>query len=124
MCSSDLLAASQPVLGPLQLNIPPPPAIPPRGAKTMENYATNPERREYPRPNASFTDPHSTTWLAIDGRIFYDYIPVNRWSNFLSPNDIEWFEVDLGPGRARVLSQVKVYVYSDVVTGEGRTGES
>ena len=74
-------------------------------AKTLErqairkaNYAANPiVNRGFPRAYASFSDykpgsPHQ----AIDGRIFYDKIPSNRWSNFDSKHDTDWLAVDFG----------------------------
>jgi len=115
------LAGSRPGIGPLRVPIPPPVQIPKPGSK-LENYAANPMWSGYPEPTASFTHERaSSTWHAVDGRIFYDYVPSNRWSNFDSGNDEDWFAIDFGPGRAKAISQVKIYVYSDVVTGEGRT---
>ncbi|XP_054152490.1 beta-L-arabinobiosidase-like [Oppia nitens] len=86
----------------------------------MENYAVNINRNGYPRPYASFTDNSpGDTWQAVDGRVFYDYVPSNRWSNFNSKHETDWFAVDFG--RDKTVNSVNVYVYSDVVTHEGRT---
>ncbi len=75
-------------------------------------------------PSASFSSAtDSSVWQAVDGRIFYDFIPSNRWSNY--GNNIgstDFFTVDLGPGRVRTLDQVKLYVYSDYVHDEGGVG--
>ena len=88
--------------------------------KRVENYAANPYRRGYPRPDASFTDNNpGTTYQAVDGRIFYDFIPSNRWSNFGSKHESDWFSVDFG--REKTFSSVNLYVYSDVVPHEGTT---
>ena len=55
---------------------------------------------------------------AIDGRIFYDNIPFNRWSNTGSKSESDWFAVDFG--RNKTFDSITLYVYSDVVTIEGR----
>ncbi|CAG2115456.1 unnamed protein product, partial [Medioppia subpectinata] len=84
------------------------------------NFAANPYRRGYPRPYASFTDNNpGCVWQAVDGRIFYDYVPSNRWSNWQSGAPSDWLAVDFG--RPKAVSSVRLYVYSDVVTGEGHT---
>ena len=86
----------------------------------LHNYAANAYRRGYPRPYASFTDNSpGTTYQAVDGRIFYDYIPSNRWSNFDSKHETDWFAIDFG--RQKTFNSVNVFVYSDVVSHEGRT---
>ncbi|ODM94722.1 hypothetical protein Ocin01_11959 [Orchesella cincta] len=33
-----------------------------------------------------------------------------------SQNEVDWLSVDFGPGRVKTVDQVKLYVYSDVVT--------
>ena len=90
-------------------------------AKRMANYAVNPNvNRGFPRAYASFSDykpgsPHQ----AIDGRIFYDNVPSNRWSNVDSKNATDWLAVDFG--RWKTFDLVTLYVYSDVTTHMGRT---
>ena len=88
-------------------------------AKRIENYAANPYKRGYPKPYASYTDPMGWVYFALDGRIIYDYIPNNRWTNFDSKHETDWFAVDFG--RQKTFNSVNIYVYSDVVTNEGRT---
>ena len=56
----------------------------------------------------------------MDGRIFYDAVPSNRWSNFGSKHETDWFAVDFG--RQKTFDSLNLYVFSDVVTHEGRTG--
>jgi len=117
------LAASQPQLGRMALNIPPPIVDESYARRKVENYAANANGFGYPMPDASFTSDYSSTWQAVDGRLCYDSIPSNRWTNWESPNQVDWFSVDFGPGRMKTVDQVKVYVYSDVVTGKGDVGK-
>ena len=72
----------------------------------------------------SYNAPGGSLWHAIDGKVIYDHIPANRWSNFDSKNEVDWYSIDFGPGRFKMISEVKLYVYSDVVTGEGRVGKN
>lgn len=67
--------------------------------------------------------PHEFFRHPLDGRIIYDYNPTNRWTNYGSGNPTDWFAVNFGPGRAKIVSEVKLYVYSDVVTSEGGVGK-
>ncbi|CAL8125673.1 unnamed protein product [Orchesella dallaii] len=113
------LAASQPQVGRMSLNIPPPTVDESYARKKVENYAANVNSIGYPMPDASFTSVSASTWQAVDGRVVYDSVPSNRWTNWNSSNLVDWFSVDFGPGRAKTVDQVKVYVYSDVVSGEG-----
>ena len=117
------LVGSRTTIGPLTVEVPPPIVATPAGRNKVENIAANAESVGYPRPTVSFNGPSSSPWQAIDGRIFYDFLPSNRWSNFGSGRDSDWIAIDFGPGRNRNFSSVNVYVYSDVVTGEGRVGE-
>lgn len=92
--------------------------------RTVENYAANAIGKDYPKATASYTDTRSgNVWYGIDGRIFYDNVPRNRWDNNNSPNTDDWYAVDFGPGREISINEVKVYIYSDVVTGEGNIGK-
>jgi len=112
------VAASQQNIG--KMSVPIPRAIVPMESyKKLENYAANVKRQGYPKPSASFTHASASLWQAIDGRIFYDYIPSNRWFNFESKNDDDWFAVDFG--RAKTVNSVSIYIYDDVITKEGKT---
>lgn len=113
-------AARQDQVGPMRVSIPSPIKYPNYdGANKMENYAANVNTFDYPMVDASFTSIHASVWHVVDGRIIYDHIPTNRWTNYQSPNPTDWFSVDFGPGRARNINQIKLYVYSDVATEEG-----
>ena len=92
-----------------------------RPSKQIVNYAANPiANRGFPRAYASFSDHNpGTPHQAIDGRIFYDYVPSNRWSNFDSKHDTDWLAVDFG--RQKTFDSVTLHVYSDVTTNAGRT---
>ncbi len=117
------LAGRQNVVGPMEVIVPSPMKYSTfDGVKRMENYAANVNGFGYPMVDASFTSIHASVWHVVDGRIFYDHIPTNRWTNYASPNLIDWFSLDFGPGRYRTVSQIKLYVYSDVATGEGDVG--
>ena len=110
------LAANQTNIGKMVVPIPKP-IIPTKEVKRIENYAANVKRQGYPIPSASFTDPTSFVWQAVDGRIFYDNIPSNRWSNWESEHDEDWFAVDFG--REITVNSVSLYIFSNVVTGIG-----
>ena len=92
-----------------------------RRSKRLENYASNPiGNKGFPRAYASFSDYTSgTPNQAIDGRIFYDFLPSDRWSNFDSKQNTDWLAVDFG--RQKTFDSVTLYVYSDVTTNAGRT---
>lgn len=114
------LSGQQNGVGPMQVTIPSPITHPNGdGTTKMENYAANVDGFGYPMVDASFTSIDASVWHVVDGRIFYDHIPTNRWTNFDSRNPTDWFSLDFGPGRYRTVSQIKLYVYSDVATGEG-----
>lgn len=119
------LSARQNEVGSMQVTVPSPPAYPVFDGRTqrkMENYAANVDGFGYPMVDASFTSIDASVWHVVDGRIFYDHIPTNRWTNYDSRNPTDWFSLDFGPGRYRTISQIKLYVYSDVATGEGDVG--
>jgi len=112
------VTASQPTIGKIIVDVPPAKILKQTGKK-HENYAVNVNERGYPIPSASFVGSSSSTYQAVDGRIYYDYIPSNRWSNFDSKHNEDWFAVDFG--REKTVNTVSVYVYDDVITKEGRT---
>ncbi|ODM95227.1 Beta-L-arabinobiosidase [Orchesella cincta] len=111
------LVGSQPALGEMSITIPPPIVDESYARKKVENYAANLNGFDYPMPDASFTSIHATVWQAVDGRVIYDHIPSNRWTSFDSPNDVDWFSVDFGPGRVKTIDQVTIHVYSDAALG-------
>lgn len=118
------LSARRNGVGPMQVTIPSPiKYLNFNGANKVENYAANVDGFGYPMVDASFTSIHASVWHVVDGRIVYDHIPTNRWTNYDSPNPTDWFSLDFGPGRHKTISQIKLYVYSDVATGEGQVGK-
>ncbi|ODN03661.1 Beta-L-arabinobiosidase [Orchesella cincta] len=112
-------AASQSQLGRMSINIPPPIVDESYARKKVENYAANVNGFGYPMVDASFTSIDASVWQVVDGRVIYDHIPSNRWTNYQTRNEQDWFSVDFGPGRKKVVDEVKVNIYSDVATGEG-----
>lgn len=117
------MMASSPQVGKMSVNVPRPVIDEEYRRKKVENYAANSDGFGYPMVDASFTSIHASVWQAVDGRVIYDHIPSNRWTNFESRNSRDWFSVDFGPGRAKTVDEVKVYVYSDVATNEGVVGK-
>ncbi|CAG7825774.1 unnamed protein product, partial [Allacma fusca] len=102
------------------MTAPVPAPVTTNGRVKVANYASNPNSQGYPEPSVSFNSVLSSPWHPLDGRIFYDWIPTNRWTSFDSGNPTDWYSLNFGPGRAKNISQVKLYVYSDVATNEGR----
>ena len=115
------LGADSTNLGPLSVPIPAPVAST-NGKNKVENYAANPVGFGYPSVTVSFNGPDSSPWQAVDGRIFYDYFPSNRWHSWSSGNEYDWIAIDFGPGRQRKFESINLYMYNDVVTGEGGVG--
>lgn len=92
-------------------------APPPGTNLPLVNIAANPAGLgAYPKADATYTNsPMDWTYEAIDGRLFYDDIPNNRWTNYLSPNDNDTFTVTFA--RPRKISSVTLALYSDVAYG-------
>lgn len=66
------------------------PATPPAG-----NIAFNATGKGFPKATASHSDNFGgKPEKAIDGKIIYDPIPMNRWTSFGSPNDQDWLEIE------------------------------
>jgi len=112
------VAASQANVGKMIVPVPHP-IIPNENYKRIENYAANLKSTGYPKPSASSTHATTSIWQAIDGRIIYDYVPSNRWYDYDSKNDNDWFAVDFG--RAKTVNTVSLYIYDDVITKQGVT---
>ncbi|KAI1432873.1 Six-hairpin glycosidase [Xylaria sp. CBS 124048] len=80
------------------------------------NIAANPAGPgHYPTANATFTYTADYSYQAIDGVVYYDDIPDNRWTNFLSPNANDTLTVAFA--RPRKISSVKLALYSDIERG-------
>lgn len=115
--------ASSPTIGKLSVPVPAAVVDEQYRRKKVENYAANVHGFGYPMVDASFTSIHASVWQAVDGRVFYDHVPSNRWTNFDSRNEQDWFSVDFGPGRTKTIDEVKLYIFSDAATNEGDVGE-
>ncbi|MBX6386899.1 MAG: discoidin domain-containing protein, partial [Microbispora sp.] len=102
-------AAHRATVGELTARVPA--AVPPARSARPGDDAANPYGTGYPKPFASYTGGIDNVWDAVDGRIYYDDIPHNRWTNYRSPNAEDHLGVDFGvPTR---VSDVRFYAYDD-----------
>ncbi|KAI0110616.1 Six-hairpin glycosidase-like protein [Hypoxylon sp. NC0597] len=93
----------------------PPPILP---ADPLVNIAANPSGPgQYPTAEATFTNSGDFQYKAIDGVLFYDSIPDNRWTNYGSPNLNDTLTVTFA--RPRNVSSVTLALYSDITRGGG-----
>ncbi|KAI1497910.1 Six-hairpin glycosidase-like protein [Biscogniauxia marginata] len=98
------------------VTVPVPPPI--LQGDALINIAANPAGpSQYPMANATFTNPADHFYKAIDGVLFYDDIPDNRWTNYGSPNMNDTLTITFA--RPRNVSSVTIALYSDVVRGGG-----
>lgn len=82
---------------------PPPPA---------GNLAYNPTGQGFPKATASFSDQFGgKPEKAIDGKIVFLPTPMNRWTSYGSPNDVDWLQIDFG--QEKEVGRVELYVYDD-----------
>ncbi|KAI0889490.1 Six-hairpin glycosidase-like protein [Annulohypoxylon maeteangense] len=96
--------------------IPIPPPIPPNEA--LINIAANPAGpSQYPTAEATFTNSGDFQYKAIDGVLFYDSIPDNRWTNYGSPNTNDTLTITFA--RPRNITSVTLALYSDIARGGG-----
>ena len=80
------------------------------------NIAANPNGLgSYPLANATYTYQLDNPYKAIDGYLFYDNIPDNRWTNYqsITPNDT----LQITFARPRNVSSLTLALYSDVARG-------
>ncbi|KAI0015759.1 Six-hairpin glycosidase [Xylariomycetidae sp. FL0641] len=99
-------------LSPARIPVPPPQIAP--GAPV--NIAANPTGAgKYPMAEATYTNAGDHVFKAIDGVLFYDDIPNNRWTNYRSPNRNDTLTVTFA--RPRNISSVTLALYSDVSRG-------
>jgi hypothetical protein len=90
--------------GPGDLPLPPP-------TDSVRNLAWNGGDREYPRIQASFSNPPDPPEQAVDGRMTFTRYSRNRWTAYTSPNGEDWLEVDFGaPVR---LGRMELFLYGD-----------
>ena len=94
-------------------------SIPPPIANVHEapiNIAVNPDGPgQYPTADATFTYPADYSYKAIDGVVYYDQIPDNRWTDYTSPNPNDTLTVHFA--RPRNVSSVTLALYSDISRG-------
>jgi hypothetical protein len=77
------------------------------------NIATNPNGLgAYPLANATYTYRQDNPYKAIDGYLFYDKNPDNRWTNYASPNENDTLRITFA--RPRNISSVTAAIFSDV----------
>jgi hypothetical protein len=80
------------------------------------NIAANPlGLGAYPMADATFTYTLDNPYKTIDGYLFYDDIPDNRWTNYqsTSPNDT----LQITFARPRNVSSLTLALYSDITRG-------
>ncbi|KAI1125489.1 Six-hairpin glycosidase [Nemania abortiva] len=93
-------------------------AIPPPilADDTQINIAANPDGiGQYPMADATFTFSLDYVYEAIDGVVYYDTIPDNRWTDYTSPNQNDTLTVYFA--RPRNVSSVTLALFSDVARG-------
>ncbi|KAE8452221.1 hypothetical protein EG329_001688 [Mollisiaceae sp. DMI_Dod_QoI] len=80
------------------------------------NIAGNPNGLgSYPQAVATYTYTTDDPYKAIDGYLFYDSVPDNRWTNYQSPSANDTLQIVFA--RARNISSVTLALYSDVARG-------
>ncbi|GAW23771.1 hypothetical protein ANO14919_133480 [Xylariales sp. No.14919] len=95
--------------------VPIPPPIVPLDEKPI-NIAANPDGLgRYPTADATFTYSGGDSYKAIDGVLYYDQIPDNRWTDYTSPNENDTLTVHFA--RPHNVSSVMLALYSDVARG-------
>lgn len=79
------------------------------------NYALNITQKNYPVPSASVnTNPDTSLYQAIDGRIWYFPEITNRWTTLGSTAKTDWYALDFGGPKE--ISNIKIYLFADGVT--------
>jgi len=80
--------------------------------KQPTDFALNILHTGYPSPSASCnTNPDSSLYQAIDGRIWYFSEITNRWTTLGSQSGTDWYAIDFG--QPREISSAKIYLYAD-----------
>lgn len=83
---------------------------------TPVNIATNPlGPGHWPNASATTTFALDSIWKAIDGVVFYDYMPDNRWTNNQSFQFNDTYAITFA--RPRTFSSVTLAIYSDRAQG-------
>jgi len=96
------------------------PAVPQVASVTPINIAANPYGLpngvgSFPQASATYTYSSDHPYKAIDGYLFYDSIPDNRWTNYQSPNSNDTLTITFP--RPRNISSVTLALFSDVSRG-------
>ncbi|RYO84047.1 hypothetical protein DL764_009386 [Monosporascus ibericus] len=83
----------------------------------LVNIAANPSGpgNQYPKADATYTHAADFHYKAIDGVVYYDDVPDNRWSNIGSPNVNDTLTVTFA--RPRNISSVTLALLSNVGRG-------
>jgi hypothetical protein len=104
--------ADRPDLGPLAAPLPSLPSVPSLPSlPPLHNWAVNNGGAPFPLATASHSAPPHPAFYAVDGSIWYDPSPPNRWTAQGSPSPVDWFAVDFGVARA--VETVKLYFVDD-----------
>ena len=98
------------------VSVPPTPASD-SDAVVLVNIAANPSGpgNQYPKIAATYTYAADFEYKAIDGVLYYDDVPDNRWTNYESPNANDTLTLTFA--RPRNVSSVTLALYSDVGRG-------
>lgn len=98
------------------VSVPPTPASD-SDAVVLVNIAANPSGpgNQYPKIAATYTYAADFEYKAIDGVLYYDDVPDNRWTNYESPNANDTLTLTFA--RPRNVSSVTLALYSDVDRG-------
>ncbi len=79
------------------------------------NFAVNAGDSPFPLALASWSHPDDPPANAIDGAIWFDAVPTNRWttrgSSAFEPDAVQWFEVRLGT--PRTIHRIELYFCAD-----------
>ena len=77
------------------------------------NIAANPNGLgSYPLAEATYTFSADFPYKAIDGVVFYDSIPDNRWTNYQSPSKADTLKITFA--RPRKFSSITLALFSDI----------
>jgi hypothetical protein len=83
--------------------------------KEPVDYALNISHTGYPFPSASVnSNPDTSLYQAIDGRVWYFSAITNRWTTEGSTSKSDWYAVDFG--KSYEISSIKIYLVADEKT--------
>lgn len=96
-------------LGRIRASMGPAPALPP--VDRPVNLAVNNGRGAFPSVTASYSAPATPPHYLVDGNVWYDRSPPNRWTSAGSGNGTDWVEIDFGVKRP--VEWVTLYFLED-----------